>query len=694
LSLTKTGLDVVLTDFNSIHTPMRIVVDEDGTPQYREETVVGPEVLDPQDGERFVDTFTSWHKGAFIREFVQDGYYFESINVDCTRPGEMKPGPKRRSTVNIHDGVTLNHYGVAGLAHSFIDDTLIALIRKENLIGDNRPNNITQRNLTSAYTGTGAGDGSDIDTSAETSASLGWGNLIFPIRNPQTASLEEFFVYTGRTFRAGITPGALGPQVVIATESVVQVGGRLIRVGAANGDNFHVGVSNASILADLSAAASWTSPVLLPILEGNTQISTVKVAAIDDTVYIGTPKGLWVIGEGGFPVNLTPQFLPLPHGPITRNLAPLKPAAGGIVFGMYGNGTIGYASRSYASFIGPDTNPLAVIERCNIQDFQDAPNGNLWALVWYPDRSDNVWEVWCGVKHPGADIGPSAYAWHQVLRDAGSTNEGGPDVVGGDTRGFEAAPRPFLPIWWHTASPARADLAIGTGHGVGVCRLTFTDGGLFFGLNDYQHENGTGGYTVQCRWRSGRYARRDRRVFRHWTAAKFLVKNLGTTIGPNRGGDIEVSASYDGGAFASIGTMTGVALADPVEVEFELDQTAYDIEIRLTWSLNGDSTDMQDTPATVVQIVLEGREVPDTVRRIKMIVSGDKPRTWQSRQRYDSTSLRTILTNISTSKKATFTDPYKEARTVTVLSATILTPSEAKSMKVPTGSVAVEMLES
>lgn len=994
MGLTKPGTDILIGA-----TPFSLVLDEEGQLQYREENLTGAEVLDPADGEQFVDVFTSWHKGGFIKEFVQDGYYFESVNVDCTRAGEIKPGPARKVTVNIADGSTLDHYGVAGLAYSVDDQAILAVIRKEAAAGNDVPNTLTSRWIDHNYTLPAfTTQGTELSTTAEdiNTVTTGYTNLAHPLEINSGAS-RQYLVPAGDTYQL-LTSGALfvGGVAVGAHFFIAQAGGRLFKISLTSLGE--VAISNASSLADLTAASSWTTPVALGTFDYTMSTTfepaSISLATIGEIPYIGTPNGLYTLGPGGFPVNITPQFRHLPRGH-WRNVSPLRSAAGGIVFGLYGQGHLVYVTQGFGAPIGPAANPLANVESCTVMDMQEAPNGNLWIFMWFPLRTANPWEIWCGVKQPGADPGPGTYTWHSVMREL--SGEGGPlHFPVQATARINTLPRPFLPVYWTSPTYQRPNLAIGTGsgegatHTAGLCNLTFTDGGLFFGDNTYESEHKGSSYPTKpvVSWRMGRYARRDRRVKRHWTQVRFLGKNisaaavstdllfasgsyigdgsttarqiatltslgfipefalvkgdsatdsagvfrmrnmgasrstqdatataaglnvtttlitvtfaagdaqdtnrdgvryywwaiggsavingsytggtpslvvsptaavdlkllivapsganslrwrtddaafgattgnfgstafaadeivaldatsftLGTAVAPvnaaattytyiavenksnlvvssyagnatddrpitvglnpdlfhvqrnlgapavwrtttfglsrdfsllytsfdgapdyiqglgfdprfaaagvvqigtaintagstfayfaiggsstvPQGGAIAVQASFDGGAFSPIGTLASN------DQSFDLDTVAYDCEIKCIWNLDGAQQAMRDTPATITQISLDGRDTPRALTSITMVVRGDRSRTWQVRQSSRGPTAQAALRAFNQGGRQTLIDPFKASRSVVVLPPTVLSPSQAKSMKVPEGSLQVKLLE-
>ncbi|KKL87281.1 hypothetical protein LCGC14_1936280 [marine sediment metagenome] len=107
------SLDVLL---NTI--PLRVVIGEDGRPLYREQRIAGADVPGQAATVHFSDEFTSWHKGGFVTEDVQDGYYGTSENVDCSYPGRIFPSFRRRTNIDIAprtDGSNLPFGPIAGI---------------------------------------------------------------------------------------------------------------------------------------------------------------------------------------------------------------------------------------------------------------------------------------------------------------------------------------------------------------------------------------------------------------------------------------------------------------------------------------------------------------------------------------------------------------------------------------------------
>lgn len=90
---------------------LKIATDKNGKLMYQERAIAGGDVSDERAAVHFSDEFTSWHKGGFIKENVQDGYYYLTCNVDCTYPGRMFPAMRRGTNLSIPAPTHANGYG-------------------------------------------------------------------------------------------------------------------------------------------------------------------------------------------------------------------------------------------------------------------------------------------------------------------------------------------------------------------------------------------------------------------------------------------------------------------------------------------------------------------------------------------------------------------------------------------------------
>lgn len=664
---------------------LRIARNEDGHLSFREESVIGDDLLEEKAAQQFVDVFTSWHKGGFVPEFVQDGFYHTAENVDCTKPGEIKPGPRRITTLNINKGAN-DHYGVQGLLYAEDSDTLIASIKSENAGGDNVPNRITIKLIDANYTEPAlTSQDLDIATAAvDFTGRPGFTSPSRPLRHCNAAGAWKIVVCYGAGYRL-FDVANVGSDVVVDAHEIVIAGQRGYKVSLSAGAE--ISLSNIDLQADWAVNTNWVTATKLKIQECPQvyQNAGVSIGVLGEVPYAGGTEGVFALGRGGVPFNLFPQLTKAAQA--HANGFPLTQMAGGIGFGTQGPGHIHWFTESFGTSIGPSTNPLARPDNVKIMHMFEAPNGDLWVLAhrYEVANAEGVWEMWVGKKQLGAQPGPGAYAWHPVLRDD-NTNEGGPDNSSSYHR-RDGIYRPFLPFWFQSTGSERPEIAIGTGHGTGVCRLTFVEGGLYYDLEDYDHEDNQASYNVPVTWEGGRYARHDRRAKRHWTALHFKGKNINTS--GNEGGTIGVWFRADGaGFYTSAGTL------DSDVKTIAIDARGYDLEVRLVWGMNGNTGTMKSAPATVTEIGYEGAEIPRPIRALSMVVLADAPpQAGGVRQTYRGSDLLSTLEGLVDGAKLPFRDPYKESRTVVVVPPQVLTPSEAEGLKVPEGSVALTVLE-
>lgn len=752
--------------------PLRVLYGQNDNLLWQEETIIGSDILNPAEGERFTDVFNTWHQGGFIAEHVQEGFYNEAINVDCTKPGEIAPGPRRITTIDIgHNGAAagaeaIENYNVCSL--KFVPELsgyLFAVVLKENAAADGVANRPTVRWIDSAYTlpGAPATQGVALDTAAaDWAAGTGFSGHPRPIVRVR-AGVAAVYTPVGRTGYRAATTGALGALVAAPAHALLVVGSRGFRalLSITTGE---VQISNIDKTADWDVAGNWTTPVGLEVMErqlANTQVS-LGLGALGEVPVVGTHRGLFALGPGGIPYDMTPQYRNLREG--LGAFWPLETFGGGVVAHLPGRTGLGLFNRDRAFPIGPGVNPLVQLENFQVMDVHVAPDSSLWVYVWFPERAQatGVWEVWCGKR-----VGDS-FSWHPVFRDV-NASEGGP--INFTPAGVAEAPlrqfrRPFEPVWWRDAAvPNRQpELALATGGGptgwdgtanaavttdntsltdtrvtwvanqwVGFivscngknmtvtssgvqsmtgtgwsgggnpgngnayqvkstrARLTFVNGGLFFDRTTYEHENGSGGYTVAVQWRSGRFSRHDARSARHWLGARFRGKNIGAA--GVLGGRIRVEVSYDGGAFAD--PPAGATYLTSTSQYVPLNSNGRDVELRLTWQLDGVSAAvMRDTPATVTQIALEGREVPAIVRRITLVV--DANNTAQAggvRLKRTAASIMDALEALIDDGNLTVVDIHKESRTVVALPAHQLSHQDCRAFGVPQGSIQLTLLE-
>ena len=125
----------------SITIPLRIITNEDNEIVYREQTGDGADLLDPQDGIRFVDKFDTWHLGGFVKRFVENGWYNGGVNIHCLRPGEIKPAARRIQYTTLDcTGANLEQFSLGGLHHQ--GTRVNAIVHYEGNLSDNIPTRV------------------------------------------------------------------------------------------------------------------------------------------------------------------------------------------------------------------------------------------------------------------------------------------------------------------------------------------------------------------------------------------------------------------------------------------------------------------------------------------------------------------------------------------------------------------------
>jgi hypothetical protein len=154
--------------------------------------------------------------------------------------------------------------------------------------------------------------------------------------------------------------------------------------------------------------------------------------------------------------------------------------------------------------------------------------------------------------------------------------------------------------------------------------------------------------------------------------------------------------SYDGGSYSTVvGTLTNTSNS-LFEQTINLNTVAFDAEWRLNWLLDGKPSDMGTKPATITQIQIEGKEIPDKVRVMTLVIEGTRPTQAGGVRAFKSgPTLRDELETLSFSltESLTFVDPYNNQRTVYIADNQILSASEAEANNVPEGSIQLTLVE-
>lgn len=701
----------VLLKSSSTSIPLRIITGGEGNLIYEELTGDGADLLEPQDGVRFVEKFDTWHRGGFIPRYIQNGWYNDAINIDCLTPGELKPAARREKYITLNcTGNGLGQFGIAGMAYDEVNTDVLVVVRYEGAGGDNVPNRMRQF----AFLGTtmiedGAGWGSNQEITNQGGGTNvgdavnhtdGFTNKARPIQLVRS-STREWLIPCGTEFNE-VGFGAVGPRVALPAHDFAVGQGRIYKVSI--DERGRIGISNVDINADYTNTGNWTTPVLLGAFDSLSSIgpSGITINILNGIPVVGTPDGLFVLGPGGIPDNLTPQFANLAAG--QGNMSTLVGGAGGLIAGMAGRGRLLWITPAGGAPIGPDTNPLAEPPVVRIMDIIEAPTGDIWVLAYIKKldwtRTNDIWTgelfenlvVWIGVKSPGATPGPGAFSWHPYIKLEGSDEMGAGGFKLGSGIGRLRCDTVMLPYIDTAGVPW---VLIGGGSTTDVTKLIRIDGARFFGTHEggEEHEAGSPASGISTEWTSGRYFRPSRNQCFY---SRITLKGYGFGSSGVRGGTVDVNTRYDNGTFGNRGTMTNTTNDSPFEQSIVLNQVAFDIEWQLDWKLDGDAVAMAFEPAVVTGIEIEGKEIPDKVRIITMMVEGTAPRqAGGTRSHAIGTGLRDDLEALAYANTVnlTFTDPYKADRTVYLVDSLVVNTEEAERLSVPEGSITVRLVE-
>ena len=690
---------------------LRIVNDDQGTMVYQEQVGDGADLLSPQDGIRFVEKFDTWHKGGFIPRYIQNGWYNNAINIDCLTPGEIKPAARREKYITLDcTGASLNQYGIAGMAYDEVNTDVLVIVRYEGSGANNVPNRLRQFALlgTTLAEDTGGwgsnaeitdgGTGTDVgDLVGKTD---GFTNKALPVQLVRS-SAREYLIPCGTEFNE-VKYGGVGPVTALPAHAFAVGQGRIYKVSLdARGQ---VGLSNCDINATYTTTGNWTTPVIMGAYDGLSTIGPagIQLALLNGVPVVGTPDGLYVVGPGGIPENMTPQFKVLAAG--QGNMSTLIGGAGGLIAGLAGRGRMIWLSPGGGAPIGPSTNPLAIPPNVRIMDMVEAPTGDLWVLgfdrniTW--SRDGDSWTgalaenlvVWIGVKTSGARPGPGAYAWHPYIKLEGDAEMGAGGFKLGSGTGRLRCDTVILPYIDSGGAPW---LLIGGGSTTDVTKLIRIDGSRFFGIEEggEEAEGGQVASAITTSLTSGRYFRpsRNRCFF-----SRLIIRGYNFGSSGVRGGTMDVDTRYDDGTFAEVGTITNTTSTAPFEQSITLNKVGFDIEWQVDWQLDGDVYEMAWNPATVTGIEIEGKEIPDKVRLITMVVESVAPhKAGGTRSHALGTGLRTDLEALgyANTVNLTFKDPYNNERTVYLVDSTVIAAEDAQRMNVPEGSLSLRLVE-
>ena len=667
---------------------------QEAAPQWSEREVVGPEIPQKSDAELFRDNFNSWHQGAMYADHVHNGFYGRAVNVDCTVPGRIRPSPARRGTVNVPLNVNRDHYGITGMKlHS---GRLYLFGRQEAGSGDNRPNTVYCRIMNPVDRSLSAANHVLSTTASDYIGRNRFTNSPRPLVHFNQNGIAHVYYPYGNGYR-GVNDGGITGSVVIGCQDLYEVAGRVYKASLDNAGRLLL--DNIDTDADMTAAASWSGANATKLRIGE-QLSILKnvslqIASLAALPYVAAALGSVRVVEGGDSWNHIPEMelnTPGLHAVrisrVSRSLALATTGAGQIIW---------YSTTLPPTQIGPNSRPLARPETSHPMEMFEGANGDLWVLYHYPGRTnaEGVWELLRGIKTSGSNPGPGSYAWHPVWTDVPG-HEGGPDNNGGADDGRYRLLRPFLPIeYLDSAGDTRREIVVATGHDYGRARVTFLAGEMFYGLQDtdpsWRFEDGSGGYTVPVRWESGRISRASKGTYRHYTAVHLVGENLG---GPRvAGGEVQVFYRLDGSAaWHAAGAMSGNARTLPLDIR------GHDIELRFVWSLNGESgtgaASMGRKPATITNIIVEGREIPIPANQIRAIIDPRARLQGQAHRNRNPSDVYDRLQSMSRAGKQPLTDIFGKRRIVTVSPPTAVSAAEAQELQLPEGLLSLQMMQS
>jgi len=567
---------------------LKIKGGKNGELQYQEKAIAGGDITDERAAIHFSDEFTSWHKGAFVKENVQDGYYYLSCNVDASYPGRIFPGPRRRENLRLPAPTHANGYGpVAGIAPTpFIEmannNYAITVVYEKKNSGSTFPTDkvaIFELNQN--------GEASvDQRFNLETNrVHFNYLRPMFlkkywhvPLMEAGYARREETdatpWVQRGNTAGDRIAVWAFGSGVDRVYRAYYP---SVTETPVVTLSDLQLYFSNAAIDADLTKVASWTNPgdIIPGVLSGNFEM--VQIAMIGRNPYIATRQGVHAIGRSGWAESLFPQFQESPSN--SYDFKAYRNYNSMIIAGT-ANGQAVMFTGGDAVPIGPMVNPAARFTNSNAPSFLDfwpMSSGRIYAST----TDGDTYNIWCGVPRTPGESGPGAFAWHTLICiPVETTNPPTNQYADVITSNNFTMTRPisvvnFSPGW--PFDSASTDLWFGAGR---------ADAGKIFNWHlgnwgdleagEYPHEESEHAVgTDNIYFRTGRYNRGQKRSKKHWIQVVFDGENISVT------NHILVDASVDGGAFTQVGDITTDHTAIPIDVQ------GYDIELRLRWKPSG-----------------------------------------------------------------------------------------------------------
>jgi len=642
---------------------LTIETDKGGKLLYEERAIAGADVTDERSALHFSDEFTSWHKGAFVKENVQDGYYYLSCNVDASYPGRLFPAMKRDLNISLPAPTHANGYGIIAsitptpwaVGASGATYAIILAYQKKN-IGSTYPSDsvkvceLTETGILDTVTP--INQNFNLETNR---LHFNYLRLVWLKEHWHAPMLEAGYV---RRDSSGSTPWTLKPVPVWAFGSGTNKAFRAYYPSTTATPVVTSAVlhfSNVALDADITLLASWTNPgePIPGVTSANFEM--VQIAMLGRLPYVATRQGVFTFGNSGWAESLFPQFQESPSN--SYDFKAYRNYNAMIIAGT-SNGQAVMFTGADAVQIGPMVNPAARFTNSNAPtflDFWSTSSGRVFAVT----NDGLAFTIFEAVPRTPGESGPGAFAWHTLI--CIPTEVANPPINAyADTMTSNnfSMTRPIALINFAAGWPfASASTYLWYGSGRADGRIFSWRAGNWGDLEvgEYPHEDmETIVGTDNIYWRSGRYNRGQKRAMKHWIQLVFDSENASAT------NHVLVDVAVDGAAFSQVGDLTTNHQAVPIDVR------GYDIEIRLRWKPEAGVG--LATPMTIKRIIYEGREQPQKLVAITFVAKGTLvSQAGGVRKKLFGSNNFTTVDALARGLKQTFRDPYKNSRKVVVL---------------------------
>ncbi len=384
------SLDVLL---NTI--PLRVVIGEEGRPLYREQRIAGADVPGQAATVHFSDEFTSWHKGGFVTEDVQDGYYGTSENVDCSYPGRIFPSFKRFTNIDIAprtDGGDLPFGPIAGIVgwpwHGDAPAVVVFYHRKTDG-GTGTTDAITVAQF--------AEDGTEGDS---LTVGLTLNAFHFNYLDP-VWFLDRWYIPGTNAGYVSHDAGSWTLHNAVPVWNFGVAPDRLYRLHVSSG---YLYVSNMDVSDSPASLSSWTNPGLRIPFVGSANFELARIHTMGRFPYIATKAGVFSVGKGGFAEALFPQFLAAPSRGYDFKAFRYYNT---MLAASTTSGQILLLNGERATKVGPLVNPLSRFPGGNapqVMDIFSTSTGIMFCSTW--DGANRA--IWKGVPRTPGETGPGA----------------------------------------------------------------------------------------------------------------------------------------------------------------------------------------------------------------------------------------------------------------------------------------------